>query len=239
MSGGNMGDVRRAGGTVTRPAGPWTPAVHRLLHHLADAGVTGIPLPVAISPDGSRETVTYVDGEVPAYPMPAWVWGEPALTSSAALLRRLHDATVDVAHDGPWRSPAREPAEVICHHDAAPYNLVYADGIAVGAIDWDFAAPGPRVWDLAYLAYRIVPLTTEDVGDGFGPRERATRLDLLLAAYGSDASAGEVIRVAAERLRALAEFSDAQSVTQRRPELAAHAALYRRDAAALDGGALP
>lgn len=35
LAGGNMaGEVRRVGTTVRRWAGPWTPAVHRLLRHL-------------------------------------------------------------------------------------------------------------------------------------------------------------------------------------------------------------
>ena len=226
-----MGDVRRIGDCVERPAGDWTPAVHRLLRHLAAQGIDSIPVPVAT--DGDREKVTFVAGEVPAYPMPRWLWTEEALHSSARFLRRLHEASVDADHTGPWRSPPREPAEVICHHDFAPYNLVFRDGVAVGAIDWDFAAPGPRLWDLAYLAYRIVPLTTEEVGDGFDEPTRLVRLQALLDAYGSTANASDVLAVAIERLEALAEFSDRMAVETGRPTLAEHAALYRRDAAAL------
>ncbi len=29
---------------------------------------------------------------------------------------------------------------------------VFRDGLAVGLIDWDYASPGPRLWDLAHLA---------------------------------------------------------------------------------------
>ena len=47
---------------------------------------------------------------------------------------------------------------MICHNDYAPYNLVFRDGRLVGVIDFETAAPGPRAWDLAYLAYRLVPL---------------------------------------------------------------------------------
>ncbi|WP_234986681.1 phosphotransferase enzyme family protein [Demequina sp. NBRC 110055] len=231
LMGGNMGDVRRMGDLVERPAGEWTPAVHRLLRHLSARGIADIPLPVAT--DGERETVTFVDGEVPAYPMPRWIWTEEALESSATLLRRLHDATVGADQEGPWRSPVREPAEVICHQDFAPYNLVFRDGVAVGVIDWDFAVPGPRVWDLAYLAYRIVPLTTEDMGDGLDSAARSRRLAALLHAYGTDVAAAEVLAVVVERLEALAEFSDRMAAELERAELADHAALYRRDATVL------
>jgi aminoglycoside phosphotransferase (APT) family kinase protein len=43
LEGGNVGGAVRAGATVRRPAGPWTPAVHALLAHLADEGFTGAP----------------------------------------------------------------------------------------------------------------------------------------------------------------------------------------------------
>ncbi|NYH91215.1 aminoglycoside phosphotransferase (APT) family kinase protein [Actinopolymorpha rutila] len=29
-------------------------------------------------------------------------------------------------------------------------------------VDWDTAAPGPRMWDLAYLAYTLVPLAAPE-----------------------------------------------------------------------------
>jgi hypothetical protein len=38
-----MTDVVRAGGTVRRSAGPWTPNVHALLRHLRDRGFDKAP----------------------------------------------------------------------------------------------------------------------------------------------------------------------------------------------------
>src|SRR5204863_4404273 len=98
--------------------------------------------------------VGFVVGAVPAYPMPPWVWTDAALDSAARMLRQIHDATARLEIEGPWRSPVHQPAEVVCHNDFAPYNLVFDSGVVVGVIDWDFASPGPRVWDLSYLAYR-------------------------------------------------------------------------------------
>ena len=37
LAGGNLNEVVRVGDTVRRPTGPWTPAVHALLHHFAEA----------------------------------------------------------------------------------------------------------------------------------------------------------------------------------------------------------
>lgn len=111
-----MGAVLRLGDTVLRASGDWSPAVHRLLSHLNSAGVPGVPEPRGSIEDG-REVLTFLDGLVPSYPMPAWVWSEAVLESSARFLRRIHDATEGLDLSGPWRSPAREPGEVICHNE--------------------------------------------------------------------------------------------------------------------------
>lgn len=232
LSGGNMGQVLRRGDTVVRQSGEWTPAVHRLLKHLCAAGIHGVPR-VLTSTDPHEAVLSFVDGDVPSYPMPRWVWDEVALRSAARLLRQIHDATADLARAGAWRSPSREPAEVICHNDFAPYNLVFHGAEVVGVIDWDFASPGPRVWDLAYLAYRLVPLSTVDHSDGFTANERQSRLDLLMDAYGTRWEATPFRRVVSDRLCALAELSDEMAIELSKPELAEHAKLYRADAVEL------
>ena len=232
LLGGNMGEVARQGDTVIRPAGEWTPAVHRLLRHLHGAGVRGIPMPRGVTEEG-REVLSFVDGVVPGYPMPGWVWSETALESSARLLRQVHDATHGREFHGPWRSPVREPIEVVCHNDFATYNLVFDGDTVVGAIDWDYASPGPRLWDIAYLAYRIVPLSSRERADGFSNEERGRRLQRLLAAYGFAATPHELVAVLRERLLALAAFSDDMAAELGNPELRRHADLYRDDAARL------
>ncbi len=231
LAGGHMGPVVRRGGWVHRVAGEWTPSVHRLLRHCRAAGLEAVPEVGGVSDDG-HEVLGFLPGEVPAYPLPPWVWGDEALVSSSRLLRELHDATIGCDPSGPWRSPTHQPAEVICHNDFAPHNCVYEDGRAVGVIDFDFASPGPRLWDLAYLAYRIVPLTA-DTADGFSAREREDRLDTLLRSYGTDATPDELRAMVVRRLTELAAFSDEMSEALDAPELREHAALYRADAAAL------
>jgi aminoglycoside phosphotransferase (APT) family kinase protein len=230
LTGGNMGSVVRVGDTVIRASGDWTPAVHRLLRHLNSVGVLGVPQPRGLAEDG-REVVTFVQGIVPSHPMPEWVWAGTALESAARLLRQVHDTTETHDFHGPWRSPVHHPAEVICHNDFAPYNLVFDGPRVVGVIDWDFASPGPRLWDLAYLAYRIVPLTTADWGDGFGPDERRNRLARLLHEYRTDAHPHAVIDIVVQRLHELARFTDQAALSN--PELGEHAALYLHDAAHL------
>jgi aminoglycoside phosphotransferase (APT) family kinase protein len=173
-----------------------------------------------------REVVSFLPGEVPAYPMPGWVWSDTALRAAGALLRRLHDATAGFERPGArWRLPAHEPAEVVCHNDFAPYNLVFRDGLPVAVIDFDTASPGPRAWDLAYLAYRMVPLTAPGNPDAPArpPAERDRRLAALCDAYGPPATPTEVLATVPARLDELRTFTLARGLER-------DAALYEADA---------
>ncbi len=234
LAGGNMGPVARRGTDVLRTAGPWTPTVQRWLAHLRARGVDGVPEPRGISDDG-REVLGYVEGTVPADPMPTWVWADDVLADAARLARAMHDASDSFDRTGAmWRQPGREPGDVICHSDLAPYNMVFDDDRRlVGLIDFDYAAPGPRAWDLAYLAYRLVPLAVPASDWPFDKAERLRRLDLLVDAYnGSDArvTRADVLASVPIKLRWLATFSDEMARVLGNPHLAAHAIGYRSDA---------
>ena len=234
LSGGNVNAVVRVGDTVLREAGPWTPTVHRFLLHLRGSGIGGIPVPLGLAEDG-REVLSFVLGTVPAYPMPGWVWEESVLVDAARLLRRVHDASLRFSQrGGVWQQPAREPAEVICHNDFSPHNLVFDGGALVGAIDFDQCSPGPRVWDLAYLATRLVPLTAGGSSGGASWNDLLDRVATLLGAYGTDLPVPELLRVAHLRLLELADFSRAKAVELAKPELREHATHYLREAAWLE-----
>lgn len=209
----------RRGDAVVRPAGPWTASVHALLAHLRAAGLDWVPEPRAIA-DPGLAAVSWLEGEVPAYPMPDPVWAPAVLDRAARMLRELHDATAGFARAGrAWALPPREPDEVICHNDFAPYNLVFRDGLPVGAIDFEAAAPGPRAWDLAYLAYRLVPLAAPTNPDLPAQHDPDARLAALCAAYGGIDPAA-VLALVPERLRELAKTAPPT-----------HAELYLADAA--------
>ncbi len=226
----------RRGDRVYRTAGPWTPGVQRLMRHLRDAGLDWVPEPFGTDELG-REIVQFVPGTVPNYPMPEYVWHEQTLVDAGRMLRRLHDATVGYDDpDAAWRQPAHGPVEVICHNDVAPYNMVFREGQIVGLIDFDMASPGSRLWDLAYLAYRIAPLSApENVEAGpFGTEEQIARLQRLVDAYGIPYPLSDVLRMAQERLRDLARYSDEAAERTGNAELHDHARLYRSDVAYIE-----
>jgi Ser/Thr protein kinase RdoA (MazF antagonist) len=229
MSGGNMNVVERAGDTVLRLAGPWTPTVHRYLAYLEMAGIDWSPRPLGIEDD--RERLSFVHGDVPQYPLPDWVWSETVLREGARRLRHLHDASIGFQLDGAvWQSRTKVPSEVICHNDFAPHNLAFVDGALVGAIDFDMCSPGPRLWDIAYFATRAVPLTGDTPANAPGMAEARRRVDILLQAYGSDATWDDVIRLAVIRLYDLAEMSREKAVELGKPHLLDEAEMYDRDA---------
>ncbi|MEU8159905.1 hypothetical protein ACIP95_03400 [Micromonospora parva] len=128
MTGGNMGGAIRVGDTVRRAAAEWNPTVQRLLGHLRDRGLTWVPHPLGTDEYG-RDTVSYLPGVVPQYPLPAWVWSREVLIDAGAHLAHLHQASLGFDVSGAvWQSAVRQPAEVICHNDFAPYNMVFTDG---------------------------------------------------------------------------------------------------------------
>jgi Ser/Thr protein kinase RdoA (MazF antagonist) len=233
LTGGNTTGVVRIGDTVHREAGPWTPTVQRLLAHVRAAGVTEVPAPLGLDDQG-REIVSYLPGDVPGWPAPAWLWSERVLAEAGRLLRRFHDATAGFPRsDAVWRLPATEPAEVICHNDAAPYNMVFRDGRLAGLFDLDTASPGPRVRDLAYLAYRIAPFSSDAFAGAtydVAHLDPVARLDRLTEAYGAEFRRAEVLDAMADKLRDLAAWSEARADGDGPPELREHAAMYRADA---------
>jgi tRNA A-37 threonylcarbamoyl transferase component Bud32 len=112
------------------------------------------------------------------------------------MLRRFHDATARCALAG--------SAEVVCHGDVSPCNTVFRNGLPVALIDFDAAAPGRRVDDVAYGLFLWLDLGNEDVALA----DQRRRLELAASAYGivvDRALVGEIARqvgCTAQRLRA-------------------------------------
>lgn len=182
LSGGNVAvGVVRVGDTVRKPAGPWTPAVHAFLDHLHGAGFTAAPRSLGVDEEG-RHVVEWIDGET-THPYAPVSDRSPSLGDVGRLVRDLHDAAAEFVPppDARWNVviPPDE-AQLIVHHDLAAWNFVHGDGRAV-FIDWDLAAPGSRLWDLAWAAHSFAGLAPgREIETG------AARLRALVDGYGLD-----------------------------------------------------
>lgn len=186
----NAGAVVRVGQHVLRPASAHTPSVHRLLRHLHAVGFTAVPVPVGVEEDG-RERLEYVPGDVASPPYPAWVQTDDALASVARILRGMHDAAASFGTLGEWSAELADPAggPVMCHNDVCLENVVFREGVAVALLDFDFAAPGRPLYDVAAFARLCVPLDADEHGARLGWAEgldRPGRLRVVTDAYGLD-----------------------------------------------------
>lgn len=190
---GNPTPVVRHGGTVLRPAGPWTPAVHALLRHLEDVGFTGCPRLVGDGyDDRGRDAVTYVEG-ASVHPH---AWSDEGVRRVGRLLRELHDATAgfrpppDAAWQ-PWPFHSSAPEAIISHRDTGPWHVVARDGLPVAFIDWTSAGPIDRLDDVAGTAWWNAQLHDDDVAERHNLPEaaaRAAQLRLFLDGYGLPAA---------------------------------------------------
>jgi len=186
---GNAGLVVREGDRVSRPGTPRSETIQSLLRHVRATGFDGVPEPLGVDRHG-REWLRFVAGDVPCPPYPEWAVTDDALASIAVLLRRFHDATVGFERHGDqvWdlEMAQSDGGEVICHHDVCLENVVFRDGLAVALLDFDFAAPGTRMWDVACFARMCVPIDSpEDAGRMRGSvGDPFHRLRLVADAYG-------------------------------------------------------
>lgn len=182
----NRGLVLRVGDTVRRPRQPAADGVHALLRHLEDVGFDGAPRYLGEDADG-REVLTYIDGEVPTAPHPAWALADDALVGVAALLRRYHEAASSfdpTSHAWPTRVPLPYGGALVTHNDPNLDNVVFRGGRAVAFIDFDLASPGSVLWDAALAARLWVPLRDPADVPGDLADRAGERLRLFADAYG-------------------------------------------------------
>lgn len=217
LIGGNMSSgVVRVGDTVRRPAGPWTPAVHALLGHLHAAGFHGAPRPLGLDEHG-REILTFIPGTI------AWPGNfhlldpDDRLRRVARLIREFHDAAEGFRPPPDARWQVLVPAEgtgIIAHHDLAPWNLVIGEH-QWAFIDWDTAAPGSRLWDVAYAMHGFVPLSADR---RYQRHDAARRLRLFADAYElSQAQRQQLVPMLGRRTSAMRTFLVQQAASGTQP----------------------
>lgn len=191
LSGGRQTPgIVRVGDTVRRPTGPHTPFVHELLRYLEAVGFRGAPR-VLGTDERAREILTYIEGNVP-HGYGAAPLSDAQLQNTGALIRHFHGATASAA--------LAAGAEIVAHNELGPHNTVFVGDEPVAFIDWDDAAPGTRLFDLANAIWCFV-----DIGECGGDiASQARRTRLMCDAYGWDDTNAIVDAIHADLLRALA-----------------------------------
>jgi hypothetical protein len=194
LPGGNVGGAVRIGETVRRPTGPWTPAVHALLKHVSAAGLRAVPRVHGLDARG-REVLDYLPGEV--VDVDADLLGDARLADLGCWTRELHEAGRGFSHPGPWRftSPGDHP--LVTHNDLGAYNVAFEGDRVSGVFDWDVAAPGSVLFELAHIAWSTVPLFRPVPDDVV-----ARRLGILASAYAGP-TAVEILGAVPDRVRSV------------------------------------
>lgn len=184
LEGGAVNEVVRIGATVRRTPTERSDYVRDLLALFERHGWPGAPRLLATDERG-REMFGYIEGRA-------------AVTSEERAAARTDANLADVArlvrafHDLTHGTPLAGDHDVVCHNDLAPKNTVYAvdgdDWRPLALVDWDLAAPGERVHDVAHLCWQYLDLGPEvtDVP------EAARRIRLVCNAYGLDERGGLV-----------------------------------------------
>ena len=168
----NAGAVLRSGGRVLRPANPHSASIHRFLAHLRAAGFEGRVRARQDRPQRTRAAGLPRGRSARAALSAVGADRHHARVSMAALMRQLRRGSpraLDMA-EAAWSTEMADPdidsaagatAEgglVVCHNDVCLENVVFHDGAAVGLLDFDFAAPGRRGYDLAQMARMCAPV---------------------------------------------------------------------------------
>jgi thiamine kinase-like enzyme len=84
-----------------------------------------------------------------------------------------------------WCQELTDPCggPVVCHNDVCPENVVFRDHQAIALLDFDFAAPGRPVWDLAQTARMWIPLRPRQFNGDRAHLDPFRRLRVLADAY--------------------------------------------------------
>lgn len=178
LGGGAVNDVVRIGATVRRTPTRRSAYVGELLALFESDGRQIAPRFLGTDEHG-RDIFRYIEGRA-------------AVTARERAAARTDEALVEVArlvrafHDLTHGTPLAGDQDVVCHNDLAPKNTVYTVGDGgwwpTAFIDWDLAAPGARIHDIAHVCWQYLGLGP-DITD---VPETARRIRLICDSYGLD-----------------------------------------------------
>lgn len=212
LASGGVTHVVKVGATVRRPVREFTATIQAFLAHLHAQGFRSAPVPLGYD-DAGREVLSFVPGEVPVEPLPAYATRTSVLIDLARLIRRLHDAAEAwvppsdavfgslPGHPPPGLEPLFDEPELVSHQDYCPGNVVFRQGGPVALIDFDLARPTTRVADVVNALHWWVPLVPAvDRPPTLVDADIAGRVRVFVDAYGlTPAERSQVVSVARPR----------------------------------------
>jgi tRNA A-37 threonylcarbamoyl transferase component Bud32 len=218
---GLLNEVVRVGDTVRRRALlPMDRSfAESLLTRLSSEGFEGAPRFLGHDDEG-RQILSWIEGDVRTGPC------DDAVEDVFRLVRRFHDLAPDV-----------------CHNDLSPRNTVFPRERSRGPvfIDWDLAAPGRAIEDVAHACWQFLALGPDRTVDeaapllrraadayGLGAQGRAVLVDEI-AAWQQRCADGIAERAAAGMapMQALVDRGAVQDVREARAWVVAHRAALR------------
>ncbi|NJI58009.1 phosphotransferase [Microbacterium oxydans] len=216
LTGGNAsGTVVRIGDTVRKAWSDATPSVSHFVTALREVGVDA-PQPRGRDEQG-RQAIEFVPGRLAIAAAPLSVVD---LRRVGSMIRRIHDASARYVppRHAVWQTAIPAPgAEIVCHNDLGPWNLVTGDRWVF--IDWDAAAPSTRLWDLAYAAQAF---TLSDVERD--AESAAGDLAAFVDGYGaSPVLRGDLPQAMEERTAAMLSLLEGARSTGEEPWASMHA----------------
>jgi hypothetical protein len=229
LPGGYVTRPVRVGNTVRRRPAAHAEFVHHLLKLFEEADWPGAPRFLGLDEAG-REMLSYMDGHA------AWEPRQPAGVTSRASLRRVGELVREF-HELTAGTDLADGDEVVCHNDLSPRNTIYRDGGTglrpVAFIDWDLAAPGRRIHDVAEVCWQFLGLgpDVKDVAktaalmqvicDGYGLTDLSELLPTILwwqdrcwRGISGGAKAGDPAMLSLRDIGAVAEVQAAYRWTQ-------------------------
>jgi len=237
LIGGLMNAPKRIDDRIYRKSTKSTETIHKLLKHVKNKGVNWVPEPISFNSD--FEVLSFIEGKVP-HDMPEWIWSQNVLSQVSRHLRDWHDATEDFQFfNAQWSFNSETEYQIICHNDFAPYNCVFNQKIFTGLIDFDLCAPGSRLWDMSYTAYRFIPimpfevLKEDEEKSPFGIDELNNRIRFFLKEYANkkphyEFTRKELLLMTIKRLNACSEWTKNFAKEMKNDILLKHSTMYKR-----------